>query len=981
MPIITEEQFIQKLEVRKEDPNAQLREQEEAPTPDNHGLGTVVKAAFSRENLIGSVISGGFKDRQVTDPTFDPIERIRGTNYEEKAEKFIYADSDEEIEVVKKRLDKEEENLKILRDSGWVGIVSSMAAGVLDPTILIPGTMAVKAARVGIRTAQGVAAGAALTAGAIGVQETGLQATQLTRTAQESAIAITAGAVFGGLVGGAMGALSKPVKEAGEIVVEQAVRGADLKVQLKAGEAPRIHMGVGAGQYTGLKSDEAIAKLNDGVAKWLQGPAVTRSPIVEGLTSDSPLIRKYTNELFEHPFILGKNLRGEASEIAVETGMKLDDAAVLNVTRTIKDNYLKYSGITRGPLKEFRGLFTGGRRLSYTQFNEEVAKSLRRGDVHEIPQVQATAKVIRSEMDKMTKQLQDLDLLPQDLNVSTARSYLARRYNVDKIIQERPEFERIVRDHFIKKNPTLDPDDMAIRAQETVDNIVGLGDDALAVSDITAKIGPRTGKITKERVLDIPDEALEEFLKNEADEITASYLQQASSIVNFKKFLQRNGAETLQDLRGSLKTELDINLANATADQAAKLNKAFNRNVQVLNDNAAIILGQYGKLGQTSTQRAYGTVLKWVRKMNVLRLLGGVTLSSIPDVAMHVFNNGLTRSIKVGLIDSITKFRGVKLLKDQLKAFNVGLELEQNNIIRILADPTFTATARSPVGKGFDSMTQLYGKISGMSYWNRLHKRVAGHMTADRIMKDLRKFDSLSPKERTFLARLGINKSMGQRIDGQVKRFGEVVDGVDIPNPHLWADEEARRVFGASILKRVDETILTPSAGDIPKIVQASEVGRTIFQFKSFAATAMNKLVLKGLQNRDANTVMGMIMLISMGAFAYAAKQKLKGKDPDLSPEVLLQEGIARSGVMGLMGDFLFATRLIPGLKSNKYAVQNLRSFFLGPVYDGYASDIIKAYFGLTDLDISSKDIRNIIKLLPFQNLFYLEKLLKEATE
>ena len=55
------------------------------------------------------------------------------------------------------------------------------------------------------------------------------------------------------------------------------------------------------------------------------------------------------------------------------------------------------------------------------------------------------------------------------------------------------------------------------------------------------------------------------------------------------------------------------------------------------------------------------------------------------------------------------------------------------------------------------------------------------------------KFGSVKDKERAYMAYLGINESMAERIDKQFKQFGETVDGVKVANTDKWSDPVARR--------------------------------------------------------------------------------------------------------------------------------------------------------------------------------------------
>jgi hypothetical protein len=92
--------------------------------------------------------------------------------------------------------------------------------------------------------------------------------------------------------------------------------------------------------------------------------------------------------------------------------------------------------------------------------------------------------------------------------------------------------------------------------------------------------------------------------------------------------------------------------------------------------------------------------------------------------------------------------------------------------------------------------------------------------------------------------------------------------------------------------------------------------------------------------------------LVSMGAMVYMLKMKLAGREVDYSVDNLLREGIARSGVGGLMYE---ASSLFPGVRaSSRFAGVNAQGFIGGA--------------SLTQ----AADAEKMLRFVPFNNLFYL---------
>lgn len=174
----------------------------------------VVGAAFRESNIVASTIhnianSGPFQP----DPTHNPLDTIRGTKYEQQhLDNFTGSRSEAETRTIMRRIDGEDNDKKILEAAGMGGVLMNMLAGTVDPTILLPGSIAVKSGKAGYeftRAAINVGAAGALQAS---VQESVLHATQETRTAGESLMNVASGTVLAGLIGGAASKLLTPAE-------------------------------------------------------------------------------------------------------------------------------------------------------------------------------------------------------------------------------------------------------------------------------------------------------------------------------------------------------------------------------------------------------------------------------------------------------------------------------------------------------------------------------------------------------------------------------------------------------------------------------------------------------------------------------------------------------------------------------------------------------------------------------------------------
>ena len=69
-------------------------------------------------------------------------------------------------------------------------------------------------------------------------------------------------------------------------------------------------------------------------------------------------------------------------------------------------------------------------------------------------------------------------------------------------------------------------------------------------------------------------------------------------------------------------------------------------------------------------------------------------------------------------------------------------------------------------------------------------------------------------------------------------------------NTAEWTDDAAKQSFGAALNKDINVTIVTPGKGDTPLFMNY-ELASTIVQFKKFAMAATQRMLLRGMQEKD----------------------------------------------------------------------------------------------------------------------------------
>lgn len=406
--------------------------EEEGPDPQDvpsPGVWDTLKAAFRTENIIGSFITD---DTLTLDNTveqgYNPWEDIVGTKYESYWDSFVRSNNPRYSEALKRKIDAEEDDRRTIAAAGGFGIASAMAAGIIDPTILIPvggqigavGKAGASAWRVG-RVGRGAARGARAAFIGVGAQETVLQATQEIRTAEETEIALGGSIVLGGLLGGVLGKLTRGER----IAAEDALREIqEMSLPGSAGAAAVARLGI---------DDLTVAGT---AAERLADATKAISPNLRSNFREAPSVRQIAQELAENTLYQTMHGEGRSLGAAVET------QARVSYTSRMADAVQGHEAI-------YAEMKKAGFNMSAREFDEAIGRALRRGDVGENEFISRAAKAWRERVfEPFKNEAIDQGLLPADVSVRTAESYLSRFWNTERLTAQEPEFKQKVIDYY-----------------------------------------------------------------------------------------------------------------------------------------------------------------------------------------------------------------------------------------------------------------------------------------------------------------------------------------------------------------------------------------------------------------------------------------------------------------------------------------------------------------------------------------------------
>ncbi|HAD86588.1 MAG TPA: hypothetical protein DCG48_04430 [Rhodospirillaceae bacterium] len=995
---------------------------------DDYSVADTIGAAFRLENTIGSFLAR--EDSVDAEPVADytPFEpdatgALPIAGYEGYADRFVHVQSPAETERLISQIDREGKDKAILRAAGGWGYAASFAAGMLDPLILIPvgGQIKVGAGvlKTGLQAARAGAIGATITEGA-------LHATQETRTAEESVVAIGGATFLSGILGGVAGKyLTKPQFD-------------DLSKRVEKDLAPPpddvvdpwtpFESSVGARQAdnTTIEDNTLVSALS------LEKRLAFASPIMRVLNSPSNEVRKAAQVLAEVPVDLAKNADGIATPISVETRVKFHQAALNDAYTALDREFVKYAtGNPDGGRLRATGIALAdkvrktGRRMTYNQFRAEVGRAMRRGDQSETPEVQAAAEYFRNRVfEPLKREAIEAGLLPEDVDVDTALSYLTRVYDTTKIVKERPTFKARItdwlmdrRDEVSRTKAEREADlSAALRRAETAGDaevigkiearidkmredlsLAGLEDielEDIADQIIDTILQTPDGRVPyqatrlnrgplKERTFSIEDERIEDFLLSDIELVSEFYVRTIAPDVELAKAF---GTPEIDGTIAKVNDDYTRTINKATSDRQRKKvdaqRRADIRDLEAMRDR---LRGTFG-----SPADPYHPVIRaarGVRTLNYLRILGGVLISSMTDVARPVMTEGLWRSFKHGVVPLVTNLRSVRLAGHEAKLAGTALDMVMDTRALQLADLGDGYGRYSRIETGLQGMANTFSLVNMMSPWNAAMKQWSATIIGSRIIDTAKrvKAGKATKPDIKKLASSGINYGRAVAIADMFEKFGQSNGTVRIADTARWTDREAVEAFRGALQKDVDRTIITPGIGDRP-LWMSNELGKVVGQFRSFAFASTQRMLISGLQRKDLATANGAALMLALGAGVYWSKTRLAGKEPSDNPRVWVAEAVDRSGITGWLFDLngmvekvsrgaIGANALTGGPTLSRYAVRNAVGSVLGPTF-GLGEDAFRVAGAAATGELKRSDIRAARRLLPYQNLWYIRGLL-----
>ncbi len=977
----------------------------EAPEDEDPSALEIASALWRQENTIGSFVNqeSGLPDG-VDDQSFNPYDYL--SEGEKLDKKFVshaaLADTVDEIEAVRKQYARETTDRETIQKGGAMSFLVGLGVvGVADPINLIPiGGAIAKTYKAGNSILDAAVVTGSVATASTAVTEAALHQSQLTRTYGESAINLGAAALLGGILGAGGKVLANSLDAS---AIDGIVDSMDVEPKVKTGDdsvlsseyrATPQEKSVGAAQR--VADVEVSGKAAKGLVK-----ALGFDPLSRTLTSDNPFTRIVSNRLAENPIKMDGDI-----VTAVESRAKIHDG--------------KYAAALQSHLDIYKQYRKNGGRLRRRQFNEEVARAMR-NEESAIPEALQSANNWRTELYNPIKDdLVELGLLPEDVSVGTAVGYLNRRWNKGKVSANLPKFidttAKWLRDEDVrlrdeatkaeaniaeatgaertrlqeiidraerKEAKDLTDEDYQRIAEQIAQRIQGTPDGRLpydwkigegsANNNLNGTVGLR-GPL-KSRTFQIPDNMVEEFLDNDIEDLGRYYLRNTATDMEIVR--EFGDLDLTIQKKEILDWYTEAQRTAKTEKERIKLKKQADADIR---DIVAMRDRMRGVYAQPDPDNVWVRAGRVSRNLNYMRFMGGVVASSVPDVARIFMAEGIGKTFSKGLLPLARNINSFKVSSAEAKRYGVGVDALMGGRSQIISDVADYTQPNTAFERGIQYATDNFGRVNLMDYWTTGVKQLHAVTMQNSVIDGL-----LKGQVDKRLARLGIDAGNAQAMAAELKKHATKVNGVWLSNARNWDSPELERLWGAAIRKESDRVIVVP--GQEKPLFMSTELGKTIFQFRSFMLASTQRMTIAALQAQDHNALAGVLMLTSLGMMSYSFKQWDAKREIAEDPVELVIEGIDRSGALGgimeinntleKLSSNNFGMRPLLGvdIPAARFASRSMSENLLGPTFGSFLDTSLRvANAGLAEDGWNESDTRALRRLIPYQNLTFIRQ-------
>jgi hypothetical protein len=547
----------------------------------------------------------------------------------------------------------------------------------------------------------------------------------------------------------------------------------------------------------------------------------------------------------------------------------------------------------------------------------------------------------------------------------------------------------------IESDRDLGVDELRARAQQTVDRILGSPDGRLPYDmhmggpRIGFHDGPMPRGSLAERALNVSNAWARDWIENDIEQVVAMHLRTVvPDVLLAERFGDVEMTAAFRKINESYANLIDQTKSEAARNKLAKERDAVIRDVAAVRDR---IRGVYGWSPDLANMARVANAAKAINNMSSM---GVSAISSLPDLAGSVFRYGMLNSFRDGWAPFFRNLTGSTeewgKFKSQMRAIGIGVETSINARQHALDDVVDVYRPQSRVERALQGASDKFFVANLLAPLTDAQKLIASHVAVSEILRAAKAAaeGKATKKQIANLAESGIDQQMAGRIWAQFGRGGEVVNGVHLPNTAQWTDRAAAEALDGAVGREVNIMVVTP--GQEKPLWMSKPVVSLLGQFKSFTASATERIIVANMQRRDASALSGLVFSLGLGMLSYKLNSFFGGQKTSDRPQDWIKEGISRAGLLGWFEDGnALATKATRGSADiyrligadkplSRFASRSAADMLLGPTW-GKIESLPKITGALASGEWGESDTKAVRRILPFQNLFYLRGLLNQV--
>lgn len=417
------------------------------------------------------------------------------------------------------------------------------------------------------------------------------------------------------------------------------------------------------------------------------------------------------------------------------------------------------------------------------------------------------------------------------------------------------------------------------------------GTDAAVARTFKRKVkeaGP-DGKVTKEsELIDVGDLKLGAV----KEDIIADYDALRDNLLSSPEFKAKEGA---------LEKKYEKLVAGADDAKKAELASEFQKELNGLRGeaekklvaqrdmdlaNIEAVLDAIRGTSKAGASQSFRNAVELVSGLNYMRLLGGTVVSSLTDPVKIAIANGLGNTVKGAMLAYQQTFASSwktanAAQKGLGRAGAAMAELHLQARLAQMADVGNPHRVDSTSVSFMRRATQMFSKVSGITYWNGFWKQVSENATTAYLGQLAHKgWGNLSKSERAWLASLRIN---GEGLDliraAHQKQAGDkFFDDWPMLMHEGWDDRQAAQLVRHAIGEELNNQVVTPQSYDRMTFATTPQ-GRVLWQFRQHMISNQMRFVGRQAQlasldkDRTAGLAVGFVGLVIAGAMVDFLKQ------------------------------------------------------------------------------------------------------------